>query len=306
MINRILTALSKNEGQDQLSPTWVWCYNHSQQVEINEDTLKNMGNNNLVFGFLGGVHIINSNVINRLATALGIYGIKNPEGGKYHQPRANFVEYPESELLKLINDKIGFDITFPSFIGGRTTTVTDFGIITERHCHYLWIVKRILELCPDRNSSIIEIGAGIGFLGYYLDRLGYKDYTTIDLSRTNACQTYFLYKNLPHRNFILSGEVDNPYDLQHKDDIKILHSSDFESVPDNRFSIMVNMDGLTEMFKDTAIDYINSKCAPTLLSINHEVNDYRVCELNTSKKLTYRYPFWIRDGYVEELYKSNE
>jgi hypothetical protein len=35
-------------------------------------------------------------------------------------------------------------------------------------------------------------------------------------------------------------------------------------------------------------------------NINHEVNDFRINEI--CKTLIYRYPFWVRDGYVEELY----
>jgi hypothetical protein len=72
-----------------------------------------------------------------------------------------------------------------------------------------------MELCPDKNSSIIEIGAGFGVLGYYLDKAGYHDYTIIDIARTNACQTYFLSKNLLDRNIILSGDVENPFDLKY-------------------------------------------------------------------------------------------
>ena len=203
--------------------------------------------------------------------------------------------------MKIINDKIGFDISSPPFIGGRKINNTNYGIITNRHCHYLWVVKRILELCPNRDSKIVEIGAGIGLLGWYLDRLGYKDYTIIDIARTSACQAYFLHKNLPHRNLILSGETENPY--SNTDDIKILHSSEFSKAPINRWDIMVNIDGLTEMGLDIATNYVGSECSSMLLSINHEVNNYRICELKTNKKLIHRYPFWIRDGYVEELYK---
>jgi hypothetical protein len=303
MIDRILKALNKNEPIEIRSVMWNWCYSYSTQVEINEETLENMANNGLVFGFLRGVHPVNSNVINKLATALGILAVQNPEGGKNIQPLVNTIRYSDFQLLK-IEDHLGFDITFPSFIGGLYINNTEYGIATERHYHYLWLVKRILELYPDRNSSIIEIGAGMGLLGYYLDRLGYKDYTVIDLSRTGACQSYFLWKNMPHRKFILSGEKKDPYSLKYKDFIKLLHSSDFINVPKNRFTLMVNMDGLTEMIKEEAVKYMDSDCTPVLLSINHEMNDYRICELNTSKKMIYRYPFWVRDGYTEELYES--
>ena len=66
---------------------------------------------------------------------------------------------------------------------------------------------------------------------------------------------------------------------------------------------MVNIDGLTEMGIDVATKYLDSDCSPMMLSVNHEMNTYRVCDLKTRKKMIYRYPFWVRDGYAEELYK---
>jgi hypothetical protein len=67
---------------------------------------------------------------------------------------------------------------------------------------------------------------------------------------------------------------------------------------------MINMDGLSEMNKEDAIKYVSSDCAPLLLSVNHEINDFRVVDIcKPYRKLVYRYPFWTRPGYVEELYK---
>ena len=301
MIERILKALQKNQAIEKRDATWDWCYSYSIQTEINEASLENMANNNLKWGFFGGGSVVyNSLIINKLALGLGIYGAENPAPRPYPLPKANLIKRSDSELLTIIEKHLDFDITSPPFIGGRTTTQTPYGIVTERHCHYLWVMKRILELFPDRNTRIIEIGAGMGLLGWYLDRLGYKDYTIVDLARVNACQTYFLYKNLPHRNFILSGEVGNLFD--DTTSIKILHSTDFINVPKNKWDIMINIDGLTEMGESAATTYMDSDCSPSLLSINHEANAFRVCELKTSKKLVYRYPFWLRDGYVEELY----
>ena len=305
MINRILKALGVKQAAEKLDSMWLWCYSYSDKIEINESSLENIANTNLVHGFFGITNPhINSGAIINLCFALGVFKVVNPEGGDTPAAReVDLLKYSDSELLTLIQSRLDFDITFPPFIGGRNLTKTIYGIVTNRHCHYLWVVKRIIELCPDKNSRIIEIGAGLGLLGWYLDRIGYKDFTIIDIARTNACQSYFLYKNLPHRNFILSGEEENPF--EDKESIKILHISDFIYVPKDRFDLMVNIDGFTEMGKDTAFNYINSNCASTVLSINHEANKYSVCELNTSKKLIYRYPFWLRNGYVEELYKNN-
>lgn len=138
-----------------------------------------------------------------------------------------------------------------------------------------------------------------------MDKAGYKDYTTIDLAHTNACQTYFLTRNLPNRDIILSGEKENPFDLSYRNSLKLLHSSDFKNIIKDRFDIMINIDGLTEMKIEEANKYVQSDCASFLLSINHEVNSYRVIDIHKPYRiLKYRYPFWLREGYVEELYEQ--
>ncbi len=107
-----------------------------------------------------------------------------------------------------------------------------------------------------------------------------------------------------NRNLILSGDVTDPFDLKHKDSVKILHCTDFKDIPDDRFALMVNMDGLTEMGIEQASKYVQSNCAKDLFSVNHEVNSFRVCDIQPSnRRKEYRYPFWLRPGYVEELFR---
>lgn len=305
VLDRILPVFKKNYPSEVRDVIWNYCMDRASKVELTESNLDNMCQTDLVSGF-GGCG--GREEIIKLAEALGISGITNPENDAAHKrhvlPLSSVENLDSDEILNRIQTKIPFQIQFPPFSGNcKQGLQTKYGVTTNRHIFYLWVLKRIMELCPDRSSGILEIGAGFGVLGYYLDRVGYRDYTTVDLALINACQTYFLSKNLPERNIIISGDVANPFDLQYKDSIKLLHSTDFVSVPKNRFSIMVNMDGLTEMGIEHATKYIQSDCAPTLFSINHELNQYRVCEVNQPLRiLQYRYPFWLRSGYVEELY----
>lgn len=306
---RILPVFKKNYPLEVRDAVWNYCMSKAVQVPLNETNLENMCGTDLVTGFGGGGG--KEEIIN-LAEALGISGISNPEADRAEKshvaPKTNVDTLTADEILDRIQSSLGFPIDFPKFSGNcKQGLQTKYGVTANRHIFYLWVLKRILELCPDRSSGVIEIGAGFGVLGYYLDRLGYKDYTTIDLALINVCQTYFLYKNLPNRHIIISGDVQNPFDAQWKDSIKLLHSTDFSSVPKDRFTVMVNMDGLTEMGIPEATKYVSSECATMLLSINHEVNPYRVCELYQPHRiLKYRYPFWLRDGYVEELYVMRE
>jgi len=306
MINRILKPISRNRAIETLGTVWTTCMKHNMEIDITEETLQNMCVNQLTFGLFSSHENVNDReTLEKLAYALGLYGIKNPESDSYGiYPRTSLKEVSSNELLKSIEKELGFPITFARlFTGGMVRQESDFGRWSIRQIHYLWMMKKILELCPNRNSRIIEVGAGIGVLGFYLDKLGYKDYTIVDLARVNAGQAYYLSKNLPERNFILSGEVKNPFeDIK---SIKILHTSDFNNVPTGRYDLMVNIDGLTEYPVEDAKRYIHSDCAPMLLSINHEVNPFRVIEIaEPYKHLVYRTPFWLRDGYVEELYKA--
>lgn len=305
IIDRILPIFEKNYPLEVRDVVWNGCMNRAMETEMTETSLENMCNTSLVYGFYGAGGM---KEIKKLAEALGVSGIGNPENdahcGRYVAPPCNVDNLTADEILDKIQAVLPFKIEFPPFFGNYTQGLqTKYGITTDRHIYYLWILKRIIELCPDKNSAIIEIGAGFGILGYYLNQVGYRDYTTIDLALINACQTYFLSKNLPDRNLILSGDVESPFDLLHKDSIKLLHAKDFHDVPKNRFAIMINTDGLTEYGIAEATKYVQSDCAPILLSVNHEVNTFRVCEIDQPLRTRkYRYPFWLRDGYVEELY----
>lgn len=304
MIKKLITILNINILKETRGKTWEWCVQFIQKVEINEFTLNNMANNNLTWGIFGGGDkpgLSHKDAIIRLAEAMGVICIHAPEGGPLNAPKIDGNLFTESYLLKKIEKK-GLPINLPMFCGGMEKTKTDYGIITERHCYYLWILKLILDLFPDRETPIIEIGAGLGILGYFLDKVGYKNYTIIDLAYSNLLQSYFLYKNLPERKIIFS-DTKNPFAKQYENCIKILHSSDFEKIKNAKFGIMINTDSFTEMLIGDADKYINNDCSDLLLSINHEVNDFRVIDISR-RKLLYRYPFWLRKGYVEELYSK--
>lgn len=304
IVERILPVYNRNYPRETRDVIWNYMMDRALKVDLTEANLYNMGDNALSSGFCGAY---GQKEIVKLAEALGVCGISNPENDaayKRHVPAPVNVEGMTSdEILDKIQGALPFQINFPPFYANCTQGVfTKYGAASNRHIFYLWVLKRIMELCPDPNSGILEIGAGFGLLGYYLDKVGYKDYTTIDLALINACQTYFLAKNLPEREIIISGDTEDPFSLEYRKSIKLLHASEFVRVPENRFSIMVNMDGLTEMGVEQATRYTESDCAPMLLSINHEVNPYRVCDLKQPRTRKYRYPFWLREGYVEELY----
>jgi len=75
-----------------------------------------------------------------------------------------------------------------------------------------------------------------------------------------------------------------------------------------KFDIVVNMDSFPEFGKDIAQEYVNKIKTVTqkFLSINHEGESYTVRELfiNDPDLINYsRFPFWLRKGYVEEMFE---
>jgi hypothetical protein len=75
--------------------------------------------------------------------------------------------------------------------------------------------------------------------------------------------------------------------------------------------LVVNFDSFPEMETNTVIDYMNHSklLSSKLLSINHETLSERTTHdiaRNTCGFSTiWRYPYWVRNGYVEELYHTN-
>jgi len=306
LLGRIQEIHRRNSFGEVRDVIWNTCMERSKNTELTEANLLSMCQTPFVTGFGGGG---GAPEVKMLAEALGVCGISNPENDAHHgakiPPPCNLEGLTADDILDRIQAVFPAFIHFPPYTGGcvQGLHTARFGTLTNRYVQYLWVLKRILELCPKSTCPIIEIGAGFGVLGYFLHGLGYRDYTVIDLSLINACQTYFLTQNLPGRKLILSGEVSDPFDLRYQDAIKLLHATDFRDVPANRFAIMINMDGLTEYGLQQATRYVQSDCAPLLLSINHEVNPYRVCDIpQPLRRRAYRYPFWLRPGYVEELY----
>jgi hypothetical protein len=306
MIDKIISTFKRNQSRETVGGIWQWCLDHNSKVAMTVENLEDMVNNNLTWGIYGtggDIDYVRKTLI-KLGQAVGVCGIRNPEADNNSFPvQYKDVNHSPDLLLDDIENRIGFRIKLPKFIGGAQYLQTERGIISDRHCHYLWIMKKILDRFPDRNTAIIEVGAGLGLLGYFLDQAGYQDYTTIDLANANACQSYFLWRNLPDQMFMLSGEVKDPFDAQYKDAFKLLHVTDFINVPQGRFHLMINMDGVVEMPRFDAEKYINSDCAEYLLSVNHDQNVFRVIDI-CKKQLLQRQLFWTRDGYVEELYQK--
>jgi len=184
---------------------------------------------------------------------------------------------------------------------GEIGLVTSRGIITERAIQSLYFASRIKECLKNNiiNSSILEIGGGMGRNAYYAKKLGVKKYIIIDLPSTCIMSSYYLGTTLGEENITLFGENTDNY-------VHILPTNNYTD--NTNIDLIIQVDGLTEMGRINSQNYIDNfpKISPLFLSINHEANFYKCHDLyknNKNIECVYRYPSWHRDGYIEELIK---
>jgi hypothetical protein len=81
---------------------------------------------------------------------------------------------------------------------------------------------------------------------------------------------------------------------------------DFLDATDERFDVVLNADSLTELDRSVARRYVDfaARRARVFVSINPEYHPQRVCDLlaeQTRPHLTLRVPYWMREGYAEEI-----
>ncbi|HET9370262.1 MAG TPA: hypothetical protein VFO19_08440 [Vicinamibacterales bacterium] len=241
-------------------------------------------------------------LVQRLAQAVGVLPIHNPEPGNHVVPSP-----PIPALLDRIATATGFALDppapYPSYYG----LDTPIGIVGERVLNAIYDAHRILQLIASRRAPrVLEIGAGLGRTAAYCYRAGITDYWIVDLPMTHLAQGHFLGHAIGADRLVLDGE--SGWNSR-PDVIKLLSPERFlsESLPP--FDLIVNVDSLTELGRAVGERYVKraAELAPTFLSVNHEANEFRVFEVNASLRAyqaVERKPYWMRAGYVEEVYRQ--
>jgi hypothetical protein len=230
-----------------------------------------------------------------LGDALGVTEIDNPEAycAVPQPPPAPQTD----ELLERIEQALGFKIDFPNPFPNEFGLATKRGIVGYRAINALYQAHRIKTLVGRiRNPRILEIGGGTGRTAYYAHKLQLKNYSIVDLPFTAISQGYFLGRTLGPESIAVDGESDTP------DSIKLYAPETFFARREG-YDLVVNVDSLTEMGRETASAYLKAirSRADRFLSINHESNEFTVRQVAGLPPQS-RYPHWMRRGYVEELY----
>jgi len=234
-----------------------------------------------------------------LAEAVGALPAENPEQGAYGKT----VALGLGEIVDRISDQIGISITPPDIDGGLLKIDTGRGLFGERDANAIYTAWLLKGLAP---RSVCEIGGGSGRVAYWSRRLGLAPYTLIDLPRTNVVQGYYLLKTLP--SVALYGESE-PADVTVLPDHAI-------GEPPTRFDVVLNQDSFPEIAREVVDGYLAwiRAHAERFVSINHEnapsgadgarqLNVHELLEGADGFELQQRWPYWLRRGYVVEIYR---
>jgi hypothetical protein len=242
-----------------------------------------------------------SELLRQLARAIGVLPLQNPEAANH------VVDVPPLPvLLDQIAAAVGFSLEPPAPYPNYYGLDTPVGILGERVLNAIYGAYRIRQLtASNRTPRVLEIGAGLGRTAAYCYRAGITDYWIVDVPMTHLAQGHFLGHAIGGDRLVLDGE---PGWASRQDAIKLLSPAQFFSDQLPAFDVIVNVDSLTELGVTLAERYLRraAELAPIFWSVNHEANPFRVFTLDSSRHIfpsVDRRPYWMRAGYVEEVYR---
>ncbi len=243
-----------------------------------------------------------------LGQAAGIVPVQNPEQGEY----GTILNFDSIDILRRTVERLELP-PLPPQIGAMFGVRFGNGVVPNNYLLHLYTAHRASTILPEKTCTCLEIGGGVGLLAYIMASIGFKQYYIVDLPLVNTLQAYLLLKSDLAERVRLFGEEN----INSEFSINIFPSSHINKLPAKFFDLIINQDSFPEMNKETMNGYLKSiqkKGRGYFLSINQEsqvsygVNSMQgwvsdVCRKEPNLRMIYRSPYWIRKGYVEELYK---
>lgn len=241
-----------------------------------------------------------------LGEALGVVTLPNHAQMKIDEYVA-VLHTDQDALFADIERALGFSLEMPLvgyppvFVFGGVTTSADM----VRHAY---VAARIRQITSATSGRVLELGAGFGSLALLARRAGCVEYTIIDLPQVNAIQMFFLGTALGPD--AVSGYGETPRRL------RILPPVAIREIADGSIDLIVNMDSLPEIDRGEALSYLREfrRVGRSFLSINQEARaKHTRGEQTVVQELTrevggferiQRFPYWMIEGYVEELYRT--
>jgi len=244
-----------------------------------------------------------------LGLSLGAIPVQCPEQGEY----GSVLDRDSVAVLERVQMTLGVDLTPPQVgaifgvdVGGNAWPIN--------YLLHVYTANRIRALIgmAGEEWDCIEIGGGVGFLAYAALVLGARRFCIVDLPIVNALQGYYLLRSRFADRVRLHGEAPSGAG----NDIELVPARSIEEIDARSFAIAVNQDSMPEMAHETARNYVGfaAKVARRyFLSINQEAQAqsrpdfaqgwvHPMCKEEPALSLLYRVPYWLRSGYVEEVY----
>ena len=229
----------------------------------------------------------------RISEAVGAAPVRSAEQGDY----AAVLE--TNVTIAQVEKHLGFSLEFPD-VGAPYGVFAARGILPEHAFSMAYAAWRIMQ--ATKSKRIAEIGGGFGGLCWYM-RHAKANYTIFDLPFTCVLQSYFLIK--AGLDVSLYGEADAS--------VRILPWWEINN--EQSFDLVINQDSIPEMPAQAGEAYIKriKEIAPLFYSINQEAAALNTSDFNQlivselvniagGYRRQHRNIFWLRDGYVEELY----
>ena len=236
----------------------------------------------------------------RLAEALGVLPVENPEQGRYG--KNIHLELPF--IIEAIESELGVPFDRPKILG-LFGFHCNGNLYDSKTPEDAYIASRVKSFDV---SSVEEIGGGYGGVAFQLARYGIRS-TVFDIPVAGVLQGFYLGKALGTHSVNLAGEQNWSALVQ------ILPWPIFFERPMSS-SLVFNRDSMAEFRADIAQSYCSEmkRRKSLFLSINQEVEgpsgDPGVNQINvaqTAKSVGFtrvsRNCYWMRRGYVEELFR---
>jgi hypothetical protein len=243
-----------------------------------------------------------------LGQACGVVATQNPEQGEWGTSLA----MDSLDVLRRAARAIEIDPAPPQ-VGAMFGARLDGKVVPVHHLMHLYTAHRLGMLVELNEADVLEIGGGVGLLAYATASAGARSFTIVDLPLVNALQGYLLLRSALADRVELFGEEQRSGSRA----IRILPNCCIDRLQPKAFDVVVNQDSLPEMATETMHGYL--RAIPRLsrrffLSINQEARTrsgegvvqgwvHDACRGIDSLRLAYRAPYWLRRGYVEELYR---
>jgi hypothetical protein len=244
-----------------------------------------------------------------LAQALGVLSLPNPEDSPDRWQRCLEVD-PEA-VFTAIEDHLDLQLEFPDlggvFCGGVRGRAFPFIAFT-----HLLVAVTVRDLVAQRRPTIFEIGGGYGGLAHFACELLPCRYTIFDLPFAGATQAYFLSRALPTQRLVLCGEKSGT-----GPEISIRPAWDLLDLPpDVTADLVVNQDSMPEIPHAMVCRYLEAMkrfLRGPFLSINQEPSPAAKQTVGRASvaaavqavggyRRFSRTPFFLRLGYVQEIY----